>query len=406
MSIPLELNEWNKKNTSWIKYIFYFFLFIPHIKPGFINTVPVLDLTYSAMKFVSFAIVFFVYLKLGQISKLLTYVFLFKAVLLIGISYNSGDYLGWIISTLSLMTIVMIIEIAIKFGDIKILILTMLIVFELFIFINFLTILIFPEGLYERRIGVSYFLGGANVAARFIVPAIFLSMIYAWMSKGKLTFRVIVLSIVSVSTFILTWSMTALLGFCVISLFIIFSMISLKFNLILKKILHYRLWLIGTFTFFILIVVMRIQDYFYNFIVSVLQKDLTFTGRTYLWGNSITWIKQNFITGWGMEYKEDIWLKIGNPNGAHNYYLDLLYRGGILHFSIFMILVVMICERAKIIEDSLLRTIIYSTFCSYFIMWLFEPFYNEEPMTFIVFCLAYNFKQILNYKNCNTRIEP
>ena len=94
-----------------------------------------------------------------------------------------------------------------------------------------------------------------------------------------------------------------------------------------------------------LISVLIFPDIF-NTLPSLIGKDITFTGRTYLWAAIWEVIKKHILIGCGFQgywvisnkdllelYKNFVWL----PNQAHNGYLDILNEIGIVGLVLFAI---------------------------------------------------------------------
>lgn len=205
--------------------------------------------------------------------------------------------------------------------------------------INLITIIkYFPNGMYQmdKIVGDLYFMGHDNGMIYNLIPLCSLSLLYSYLKKEKM----------------ITW-------YSVISLFLLFSsevyvqsatgiiesilLVLLIFgydNKILRKLINPVFLFTVYFISNILIVLIRIQNNFSWIIVGIFKKDITFTGRTYLWDYTILKIIENHFMGCGMG------TVIPGANGhtyphCHNLLLDFLYKGGIFSLVFFIILIIL-----------------------------------------------------------------
>lgn len=215
--------------------------------------------------------------------------------------------------------------------------------FDILFTINLFSIIFFPGGLYESnriRIG-NYFMGYDNGFIYMLLPYVGFALIYSVISKGKLlTFHSLYAILLTTLTELLVWSGTGvilvvLMNFCILAYEVPF----------VKKILEPRLLVSLFFIATFLIVFLRITDIFAPIIVDVLGKDLTFTGRTFLWDSALKSISENFFMGVGQcGYTVAGKIVIGKGQyfamHPHCLILDLLYKGGIFMFSVFVYVIV------------------------------------------------------------------
>ena len=207
------------------------------------------------------------------------------------------------------------------------------------------------NGIYEHF----SFLSSDNATAGYILPAIFLCMLDMdnqpqKKNKSSIIKLVLVLALATLNE-IRMWSATALVGIILILIYIFF----------LRNIRSIKMkWLFfGSVLLNIGITLFRIQNLFSFVIEKMLNKTLTFTGRTVIWD----WALNQFI-------KNPIFGNGADGNGL--YYIDnlivqLLYRGGIvllLTFLLFMFLSIKDSGALKN-ENMLTRDILFmlSTVC-------------------------------------------
>ena len=91
--------------------------------------------------------------------------------------------------------------------------------------------------------------------------------------------------------------------------------------------------------------------------------------------------------GHGRLSSENMLIKIGNAYGSHNYYLDVLFQRGLIGFVPLLILFIIpaFWKEKHISRDTY---ILLGCCCSYFIMFLMEPFIGTEMLHIPVFFAA------------------
>lgn len=197
-------------------------------------------------------------------------------------------------------------------------------VLETLIYINLVTIILFPEGMYDTFFTENFFLGYDNVSITFILPALCVSILYSYLKYDKISWRTIALIIGSFATVFLRKIATSEVMMMILIAYLIVPRIFRN-----TKIFNIFNYIIINIIAFLAIVIGRVQDYFSFLIVDVLGKSLTFTGRTRIWDRNISYIKQNWL---GYGYEEEAIRKLKNDGfaHAHNQILEVLYQGGIL----------------------------------------------------------------------------
>lgn len=223
-------------------------------------------------------------------------------------------------------------------------------VVDIYIIINFATILIWPEGLYSHitEKGSSYycwFLGYKNPQIRFFLPAIAFNLCYDFVRYGKIQMRSVLILIIVFITESRLDSSTSLVGlfvFCV--LYILWGRKEKlrRFFEVLKLSCFY----IVNIVISILIVVFNIQEKFSYIITETLHRDLTFTNRTIVWSNVLLRIAQRPVWGYGLQ-TGDVAEYYISATHAHNYMLNLIYTGGFVAFAIITVLWLISSQRCK-----------------------------------------------------------
>ena len=112
-----------------------------------------------------------------------------------------------------------------------------------------------------------------------------------------------------------------------------------------------------------------------------------FTGRERLWSNIIFRIQERQLIGYGITDQDQTLQLIGNAYGSHNYYLDIIFRRGIVGLVPMLLLFFhpLIDKRENISDECY---ILLGCCCAYFVMFLMEPFIGTEYLHLPLFCVA------------------
>lgn len=188
----------------------------------------------------------------------------------------------------------------------------------------------------------------------------------------------------------LSGSSTLLVG-----LFLTLIFMALKKIFIHKKIMNVYSYIITYITAFLGIIILRIQNWFSFIIVNVLKRDLTFTGRIFIWDYVIEFIKFKPILGYGVENtiirysKTKIWKSFH----AHNMFLEILYKTGLIGFIIFLKIISLSANELNKTKNELISKFVAWQLFSFMILLLMEAY--SFIYIFYIFVFAFNIKFII-----------
>lgn len=361
--------------------LFCALIFIPFVEPLYFTQLALLDTLFLYWKFAAFAVIIGAWILRGKTDKVYIGLLLFLLLDCIVTIVNKGNVSQMITNAITLFVMAVLFGSAAENGSYKF-VRVVSTVFEILIFINFITIVLFPNGLYNfTAVNHHYFLGSRNVMMRTIFPGVCFSVLRSKIEKNKLGIHTLIVMIIAGASLILVWSATALAAY---SLFCI--------CLLLYKAKGTPKWFtvktcyIFALLVFLLIIVFRFQSLFSFFIVDILKKDLTFTGRTILWSSAMLNIAKSPILGYGLEYLQTIGPKLYKftaYDSCHNFFLDVLYQNGIVGFALISILFVSVEKKVDHHISSKYRTIFILFIFAYSVMINFEPFINGDMRLFI-----------------------
>ena len=249
---------------------------------------------------------------------------------------------------------------------------------EMCVIINLITIIIFPEGLflvygYERRYSnPGYFLGHRNNAIEFMIPLICCCNLLNISKCRKKSINYIVVLFVCFITSVLTRSSNEVLCVVVIILFetVLIPKGKLKYTNIFIE-------YIAFFAFSFALIYLNYITSFMGIIEKVFNKSDTVGTRIWIWGKSIKAILNRPWTGYGAELSQIKYSHIGHANSCHNYFLDIVYYGGIPLLIIISVMFLIMSKSVSQANDSK-RSKIFMVITSYLILWLATPIHRDQ----------------------------
>ena len=378
-----------KEKNIFLSIIMFFVYFI-NIPPAYIVLNEKISTLIEIIQVIIFLVVVLLYMSYSKkrgLSTIIILIVLFWGIYIFSTVVHSGNIgaaIKPLINTFSLCAIFeMCKEKNLNFIN------TGLTYFGIIIFINLVTIILFPKGLYlvYGNINEHFFLGHRNNSIEYIIPAICFANLVNYESDVKFSLKNIIILGMSITTVLLTWSANAIL----VMAFIVFSLY-LPTKKTIQKVINCQRFFIIYMAAFVGIIIYRLQYYFSWLIVDILHKSLDFTYRTYIWDKSIYWIKKSLLIGYGYESPLLKTIKITHPNSCHNYILDFMYMGGIIMVGILIIILITIFKKLKN-SKSYASKILTITICSYFILWFATPIHKDVlSIMFLIFTIAYNIK--------------
>lgn len=317
-----------------------FLLFICFFKPPFVNEMSILKNAYQVMLLLTIVYISLSYIiNRVKLTKLFIIVLILQVLLLLVTVLSKGS-IEEARRNLQ-MTILAVAIIDLLSSEIMHLVKALLLHFEICLYMNIITIIIFPDGLYSRAISAygrtkEWFLGADNGFVFWIIPALFIAWLYSEYSNHKR--RSISIYIVSLLTVLMRGSSTGIIS--VVLLLALIFWTSLPKLLTPKRIIFLFLFL------YLSIVVLKSSEYLQPLIVGVLGKDMTFTSRVFIWDNAFHEILLRPVLGHGVMYPSAVAKLLGTIPGqiivwdgathCHNQILQVLFQGGIVGLLLYL----------------------------------------------------------------------
>lgn len=371
-----------KKTALWLLLVF---LSLPHMKAAYLNKIPVADFAINVWRLASFTIIamrlLLVRHKMSAISLLLIIqqVFLFLVTMM-----NGQKVYACALSAFSVMSVVLLYD-----GngyDRQVFLSSQLFCFEVVIYVNLITELLYPNGMYvmsgtlfagERN----WFLGYYNNHTQYYIPA----LVFAWLyckSTGK-KLRTYALTAGIFASAIIAWS-----GGVLMTLFgMLIAYVLLKNH---TRVFHYYTYWSMHLAFFLFIMVLKLQNLFRWLIDDILGKWDSLLVRMKLWERVRRQIWEAPLFGHGIVDGTVRELRNGFnwAMHAHNLLLEILYQGGVVNLVLWVMIIVLGGGRIYRYRNTIESKIISVGFLGWCIATLVEPF--TTPFLMGMFVIAYH----------------
>ena len=337
-----------RRKVLSIQKLGYMILLFPLIEPeAAFERISLLNIVFNMWKLCSWVLIFILYIdKCRKIDKFTFAVVSCCFIELVSTVFHGGWIYSSLLSFVRLTAMVLLIKMMLD-EDPMFCFDVVLPLLEILLYANLISIILFPDGLYTDIVGADFersenwILGVDNAQTPYFIAALSVAIIRDYYKLGelKLSFRSWMLIGVCYGTVLIRKPATALVG-----LFIILPAILLPKLFTKSRILNIVTYMTVIIVFFFAIIIFRTQNHFAFLIQGVLHKSLTFSGRTRIWDNAISVILHNPLLGIGTWNEEVIWSYLGQIH-AHNIFLQVLVSGGILEFSFFVYMHIIIARK-------------------------------------------------------------
>lgn len=381
-------NNIEKKHKKLITFL----LFLPYVYsinlPG--GNIAFLDDFFTIARVFCAAIIVFLFLfvKKRKPSKLTVIIILMEMWQLLATVLTNHKWVVAVYDLCACVAIPLLIELFID--DAKELLLVMLFCFEIQLYPNLLTLL-FKFNVDGRGIGW-YLLGQHNMLATMLLPAAGVSIVSFRFTSNKLRSSLL-LFVAIISCFLCECSTAEVAMAGSIALFVVGYMFREK--------IQFPLWLLFAGAVFgSLFIIFAFSDTSFtllnDLIVNVLHRDVTFTGRTYIWGNAVKMIEKSPIIGYGFRTIVPMFetTMVGH---AHNYFLDKAVVAGIPMLILIILMHLELSRGCSKQRNSIYKIALTAIICGMFLTYLTESYFRFYRFI-IVFALIYNLDAILSNK--------
>lgn len=326
---------------------FIFLLLLPHFEPTYFNYIKSLDIIYNILRVISSLVIIILYsnntLSSKRIdvnrAKILLILFIYYGELIFSTIINNVDIKLILLRAVSQFSIFMICIYYASWVPDN-LICAIFYLGELLTYINLLTLLLFPNGLYSSTINpINWFLGYKNQFFPFYIGFFVVAFLYGKAYRKKI--RSILLITCMIFSLFLANSTTSIIATI---LFIVLALI-IKVDKG-KRINSLSLSIINIVTFAFVVIFRQVNKLSF-IIVDILGRNTTLTGRIRLWDEILIMIRKKIMIGYGFRSNPEtaIMFKRYWAVHAHNMILQSLFEGGVIGLILFLILNYLLLKR-------------------------------------------------------------
>ena len=367
--------------------IFLGIIFLVFFEPKYLSEIATFDLLWKMARIIVFPTIILIYIFRGKYSKLIMWEAVLVLVYLFSSFINNGNLQR--VANIYVKCIVFSMYLEIVFSLCKMRLFSILnFVYGSLIYINFILLCLFPNGLIVKTIDSIHFLGIDNTLVTYIMPAIVISIIDSYYKVNKVRVSSIVLIIISCLTIIRVWSATSLVAISIILIVFLLLRIIKKNNVICLK----TYLVIYSFAFLQIMFINSI-NFIRVIIEEWLKKDMTFTGRDVIWQSSIELFKSNMVFGVGIRKSGFLVELMGfgqYANHSHNAILEILLSGGIVGLIIFIFMTFSGLKKIDRLEESIIKSILTAYTFGFFILTLTEVFISTYNFYLLLFLAYYS----------------
>ena len=357
-----------------------FFLIFPHFKTPYMDQVGALDIFFNLWRVASACYILMKLVKKPQISPLVFAFCIFQGIYMVSTVINEGNIRECFLATVSILSFSIYVDACMNTDERYIVEDVIRVILEILIYVNLATIILIPDGMYKDWTWRNWFLGTDNQHVAYYVVGFVFSVVCSIRKKSYLRLCIFTVAIYA-STFI-TFSGTAVGGMVVYGVIVV--IVTLVFR---NKKLKFGLFYLFPTLIFVMIVIMRVQDIFSVIITDWIGKDLTFTGRTFIWDRAIYWFLQSPIIGNGIEFAALHTEKTIFPS-THNTLLGYAYNGGILALGTFASIIGLVSQKINSCANEYIPKVIAISISVLFFMMIFEEY--KQICLYLLYILGYN----------------
>ncbi len=369
-----------------LQILLYFILMLPYLEPQIFKILgyETIDKLYALTKFLSAIIIILIYFftRKCRISLFVTIQILLQVWILLSTVINAGSLTRFAGPAITSVVIVMLGELVSKKNWINFMIILRDFLFSLLI-------MNFALQLYNLIILNEYdlttFLGINNRWFYFYLPIVFISMMVSQVKYNKIDIISKIIFAITFLSLLLAQSVgavLAMLAFIVVFMFFKYSLFNFVNQYIAFCIINFFLvkgYILDFFTFII-------SDYLY--------KDITLSGRTYLWDTVMQILEESPFLGMGVQsidfdceyfFAQSGYVIGCFVNHPHNHFLNIGYHGGIVAMFLLFLSYFLVMKYADGIKDLKIKQIAISSFAAFFVAGLvdtldFSLFYLFIPI--------------------------
>ena len=380
------------KQLQWNK-LFISFLLLPFLVPSGIEDMSkyiggiykYVDRTFTGLTLIACFLILIIYFgrKYVKVPTIIILILAYLSWLMLSAILNGNFTNGYFITAIKIMSLCMLTDYYMQTGHEKDYLSALCAIFELIILVNFICIIVFPDGMYveERSWGLNWILGYKNRHIYYFIPYVVVkaSLQYLRESKLKLSFY-FMCAVILVST-IFAKSTTSLIVMIILMLCIV-----LFRNFNLPRVINPLNIMLASAAISLILIGLGYISSILPLIEDLFGKN-TLYRRNLIWTRSLLYIAENPIIGKG-NFSFDLSSFSWVITQTHNKFIDLLITGGIGLLVLFFLILMILTKKINDVEKYQYRNIVNFSFALYAVLFLTEA-RRQDYLFFMVIILAY-----------------
>lgn len=382
--------------------VLFFILVFPHMKTAFFDTFDFFDTFFNVARVVSMLITIVLYVITGHHANACVGILVaFEAFLAFSTVINDESIVPFASTYALALGVYLLIDL---YSDSPGTIVgVLLFVGELMVYSNLFAMILMPDGLYiSKLLGYyhNWILGYKNQFLPFFIC--FTTIAFLEIKNNPKSLRPKLLIGAMVISLLLANSATSLI--VIIFFLVAMGLIRTRIESFINPFVLIAIIIL----LFIVTVLMGSFEEFRGIIASVLNRDMTLSGRTLIWSAVFKAIAERPFLGWGVMSDEAhiALIEHAEASSSHDFYLELVLSGGVIALILFLLFIGMIYFRLEKHKDLYAsKLFMISIFCLG-VAYLTEAYSN--PILFALFALAANvdkFAYLGKYKRRKQALE-
>lgn len=373
----------------------YFWMIFPFLEPlVFKSWMQQIDTLYSIAKIIAFFFILIEYLNIKNVPKIIWLIILYQVELYCSTLLNPhGDVSRLIGPSISVIAPCLYVQMMFEKNKCQEMLKNNVDILVLLSIINLITVIVFPNGIVKEAMdsdgNEQFFLGIENRFSFYYLPLLGIQAIFSLSISGRINQKVFIMGLINTAVLLYFWAVGGMLSMLfLMSFMMLFSIVN--FGKFLKVYVMAFLVLLGNY----LLVIVRIMKQYEHFFSVTLDKDITLSGRTYLWDYGLLSFSQHPLFGVGYESTSYLgrFLDVAH---MHNLMMNILFTGGLLGLFLFFLIQFQWMKKIDKFRNTKEGGILILIMFFSFFMSMADSFDNAT--FWIILMLAFNIDKILQY---------
>lgn len=378
-----------------------FWLIFPFLEPlVFKSWMQPIDTLYSIAKIIALFFILIDCINVKKLPKMIWLIILYQLVLYVSTLTNPhGDVMRLVGPSISVIGPCLYVQNMFEKNKWKEMLYYISAILSVLCIINLITVLVYPNGIVKEAMdsdgNEQFFLGIENRFSFFYLPLLGIQAIYSLAKKRKIGQYVWIMGLINTLVLVNFWAVGGMLAMALLMIFLLcFNMVN--FGKLLKVYLMSIVILLGNY----LLIIERIMNKFEHFFTITLDKDVTMSGRTFLWDYGLLSFSEHPFLGVG--YVDIGYLgRFLDVAHMHNLLMNILFTSGLIGIFLFFAIQYQWMKKVDKFRNTKEGGILIIIMFVSFFMSMADSF--DGATFWIIVMLAYNINKIIDGYECKNK---